>query len=137
MIRDIVHDILFLQRKAVPAVREDVAVALDLLDTLQAHEAHCVGLAANMIGVAKCIIAINDSGHKLAMLNPAIVKHSAQRYQTREGCLSLAGERETERYASIEVTYRDLGFKKHRQRFAGFTAEIIQHELDHCQGILI
>jgi len=137
MVKEIIHDEFFLQQKSAKAVKEDIAVAQDLLDTLAAHHEHCVGLAANMIGVAKCIIAVNTGAGNLVMLNPEIVKHSAKTYKTTEGCLSLSGERETERYETIEVKYRDMAFAKQRQKFSGFTAQIIQHEIDHCQGILI
>jgi peptide deformylase len=137
MVKEIIHDEFFLQQKSAKAVKEDIAVAQDLLDTLAAHHEHCVGLAANMIGVAKCIIAVNTGAGNLALLNPEIVKHSAKTYKTTEGCLSLTGERETERYETIEVKYRDMAFAKQRQKFSGFTAQIIQHEIDHCQGILI
>ena len=137
MVKEIIHDEFFLQQKSAKAVKEDIAVAQDLLDTLAAHREHCVGLAANMIGVAKCIIAVNTGAGNLALLNPEIAKHSAKTYKTKEGCLSLTGERETERYETIEVKYRDMAFAKQRQKFSGFTAQIIQHEIDHCQGILI
>ena len=137
MIREIIKDTLFLSQKSEPATRADLVIAQDLLDTLAAHADHCVGLAANMIGVKKCIIAVNAGPVALAMLNPVILKTSAKSYQTTEGCLSLTGERPTTRYASIEVIFRDLSFKKQKQKFTGFTAEILQHEIDHCQGILI
>ena len=137
MIKEIVRDEFFLKQKSVKATKEDIAVAQDLLDTLAAHRDGCVGLAANMIGVAKCVIAINLGDTDIAMLNPEIVKHSAKSYKTTEGCLSLAGERETERFETIEVKYRDMDFAKQRAKFSGFTAQIIQHEIDHCLGILI
>ena len=137
MIREIIKDTLFLGQKSEPSTREDIAIAQALLDTLAAHADHCVGLAANIIGVKKCIIAVNVGPVSIAMLNPVITKKSAKSYETTEGCLSLTGERPTTRYASIEVTFRDLSFKKQKQKFTGFTAEIIQHEIDHCQGILI
>ena len=109
----------------------------DLLDTLEAHADHCVGLAANMIGCSKNIIAIQAGPIRIAMLNPVILKHSAKSYTAEEGCLSLPGERTTARYSSIEVRYQDLKLRRQRQKFSGFTAQIIQHEIDHCQGILI
>jgi peptide deformylase len=114
----------------------DLAIAQDLLDTLAAHADHCVGLAANMIGVQKCIIAVNVGPTNIAMLNPEIVKRSGK-YMTQEGCLSLTGERTTVRYEKITVRYLDMQFKPHKQSFSGFTAQIIQHEIDHCQGIII
>ena len=119
------------------AAQEDLPIAQDLLDTLQAHSDHCVGLAANMIGINKCIIAIQAGPVPLAMLNPVILKKSAKSYEILESCLSLTGERNTTRYESIEVKYRDMSFKKQKQRFSGLVAEIIQHEIDHCNGILI
>ena len=117
--------------------RRSGPIAQDLLDTLRAHAGHCVGLAANMIGEPKAIIAIQAGPAALAMLNPVITKKSARTYQTAEGCLSLPGERPVTRYESIEVSWRDQQFRKQKQKFQGFTAEIIQHEIDHCQGILI
>ena len=137
MVREIVRDTFFLQKKSEPANKEDVAIASDLLDTLQAHSHHCVGLAANMIGESKRIIAVKADHACIAMLNPEIAKHSAKQYKATEGCLSLDGERETLRYDWVEVKYRDMDFKRARHRFSGFTAQIIQHELDHCNGILI
>jgi len=137
MIRDITRDTIFLQQKSVPAAKEDLPLVQDLLDTLQAHEDHCVGLAANMIGTAKAIIAVKAGPQSIVMLNPVITKKSAKTYTAREGCLSLPGERSTVRHESIEVKYRDARFKKQQQKFSGFTAQIIQHEIDHCNGILI
>lgn len=137
MIREIVRDPLFLSQPSAPAQREDIPIAMDLLDTLEAHADHCVGLAANMIGCSKNIIAIQAGPIRIAMLNPVILKHSAKSYTTEEGCLSLPGERTTARYPSIEVRYQDLKLHRQRQKFSGFTAQIIQHEIDHCQGILI
>lgn len=137
MVRDIVKDTIFLSQKSQPAVLADLPLAQDLLDTLAAHQEHCVGLAANMIGISKCIIAIQAGPLRLAMLNPVISKTSAKSYETDEGCLSLPGTRKALRYESIEVRYRDLAFKKQKQKFSGLTAEIIQHEIDHCKGILI
>ena len=136
MQKPIVKDEAFLAQKSQPATFMDINVAQDLLDTLAAHAEHCVGLAANMIGVQKRIIAVNIGPTNIAMLNPEIVKRSGK-YLTEEGCLSLAGERQTVRYEKITVTYLDMQFKPHKQSFSGFTAQIIQHELDHCHGILI
>ena len=137
MVRDIVKDESFLSQKSEKATTEDIGIASDLLDTLKAHAHHCVGLAANMIGERKRIIAVKDRETYLAMLNPEIVKKSAKQYKATEGCLSLDGERETVRYDWIEVKYRDMDFRKQKQKFSGFTAQIIQHEIDHCNGILI
>ena len=137
MVREIVRDVIFLGQKSEIAAKEDMAMANDLLDTLKAHTHHCVGMAANMIGEAKRIIAIKSGKAYLVMLNPEIVKKSARQYKTSEGCLSLDGERETIRYDWIEVRYRDMDFKKVRQKFSGFTAQIVQHEIDHLNGILI
>ena len=137
MVREIIRDIIFLQQKAVPAVKEDAAVAQDLKDTLEAHLDHYVGHAANMIGVNKAIIVFREGNHTVVMYNPEIVKHSPKAYDTEEGCLSLSGVRPCKRYETLEVTYRDAQFKKKKKTFQGFTAEIIQHELDHLQGILI
>ena len=137
MVKNIIKDTDFLQQVAEPATRKDKAVAEDLLDTLKANRAICVGLAANMIGVAKSIIAVQVGKQNVAMLNPQIVKHSAEYSEVMEGCLSLLGERPAKRYEWIEVEYKDIRFKPQKQRFSGFTAQIIQHEIDHCQGILI
>ena len=137
MVRDIVKDEVFLSVKSEAATRDDILIAVDLMDTLKAHAHHCVGLAANMIGVRKCIIAIRIEDICIAMLNPQIVKKSARTYKTTEGCLSLAGERETVRHEWIEVKYNGMEFEKQRQKFSGFAAQIIQHEIDHCNGILI
>ena len=137
MVKNIIKDTDFLQQVAEPATRKDKAVAEDLLDTLKANRAICVGLAANMIGVAKSIIAVQVGKQNVAMLNPQIVKHSEEYSEVMEGCLSLLGERPAKRYEWIEVEYKDIRFKPQKQRFSGFTAQIIQHEIDHCQGILI
>lgn len=137
MIRPIVKDILFLQRKAEKASRKDAADGRDLCDTLAAHSEDCVGLAANMIGSTKAIIAIKDGNKTILMYNPVIVKASSYTYETEEGCLSLSGRRPCKRYDWIEVRYEDVSFHKKKNRFQGFTAEIIQHEMDHLEGILI
>lgn len=136
MQKPIIHDEEFLAQKSEPATFMDIAVAQDLLDTLAAHAEYCVGLAANMIGVRKRIIAVNVGPMNIAMLNPEIVKRSGK-YMTEEGCLSLTGERQTVRYEKITVKYLDLQFKPHKESFSGFTAQIIQHEVDHCDGIII
>ena len=137
MVRPIVTDIFSLNRKALPATREDLSVAQDLLDTLRANLDRCVGMAANMIGVNKRIIVVAMGPFPVAMLNPRIVGHSQETYETEEGCLSLPGQRATTRYESIDVEFQDLQLKRQKQTFTGFTAQIIQHEIDHCEGILI
>lgn len=137
MVKEIMKDETFLSKKSEVATKEDIPVAVDLIDTLKAHAHHCVGLAANMIGEQKRIIAVKDGNTYFAMLNPEIVKKSAKTYKTSEGCLSLVGERETIRHDWIEVKCRDMDFRKQKQKFTGFTAQIIQHEIDHCEGILI
>ena len=136
MVREIMHDPVFLAVPSERATREDRQAALDLLDTLRANLDGCVGMAANMIGVRKRIIAVHTGISQMAMLNPKIVKKDGV-YETEEGCLSLAGVRKAKRYQSIEVEYQDLNMKKQRRSFSGFTAQIIQHEIDHCDGILI
>lgn len=136
MVRPIIRDVFFLAQKSEPATKDDVAVITDLLDTLKANEAHCVGMAANMIGVKKRIIVVNIGFMNLAMVNPEITKKSKP-YETEEGCLSLTGIRKTKRYEDIEVTYLDCNFKPQRGKFTGWTAQIIQHEIDHCNGVII
>ena len=136
MIREIMKDPVFLAQKSVPAVESDLSVAQDLLDTLEAHKEGCVGMAANMIGVAKRIIAFDCDGTYMVMLNPEIVKQ-AQPYETEEGCLSLPGIRKTKRWRSIKVRYQNTDFSVRFKTFIGWTAQIIQHEIDHCNGILI
>ncbi len=136
MIRPIMKDIFFLRQKAQPAAKEDMQVVQDLMDTLKANEAGCVGMAANMIGVNKRIIAVNMGFVNVAMLNPVIVKKSGA-YETEEGCLSLTGVRKTTRYENIEVEFQDISFHKQHQKYSGWTAQIIQHEIDHCDGIII
>lgn len=136
MIREIVRDEKFLAQKSAAASFMDMSVAQDLLDTLAAHSDRCVGLAANMIGVRKRTIAVNLGPVNVAMFNPVIVKKSGK-YMTEEGCLSLEGERMTARYQKIVVEYQDMNFKKQRQTFIDFPAQIIQHEIDHCEGIII
>ena len=136
MVRDIMKDPIFLGRKSLPATKEDIGVARDLLETLIAHSEGCVGMAANMIGVSKRIIAVNDEGSYLLMLNPVILKFSGP-YETEEGCLSLSGVRPTRRYKSIKVQYETVNFGKRIKTFTDYTAQIIQHEIDHSNGILI
>lgn len=137
MVRELVHDPILLSRVSESAVKEDWAIAQDLLETLISHEKECVGMAANMIGVYKRIIAFNDNGEYKIMLNPEIVKASGE-YETREGCLSLLGDpRPTKRYEKIKVQYQTMDMKVRLKTYTGFTAQIIQHEIDHCNGILI
>ena len=136
MIREICKDPIFLSRKAEPAALEDVELAGDLLDTLKAHKDGCVGMAANMIGVCKRIIAFENQGGYMVMFNPEILKKS-QPYEAEEGCLSLPGSRKTTRYQVIKVRWQNEKFQERIKTFSGFTAQIIQHEIDHCEGILI
>ena len=136
MIRPIMKDPLFLGRKATPATAEDAAVAQDLLDTLAAHKDGCVGMAANMIGVSKAIIAFDSEGSYMLMYNPVILKKSDP-FQTEEGCLSLPGTRPTKRWRSIKVQYQNEKFQTRIKTFTGWTALIIQHEIDHLNGVLI
>ena len=136
MVRPIMRDMFFLRQKSEPATKADLSVAQDLLDTLKANADRCVGMAANMIGVRKQIIVVNAGLSDLVMFNPVITKKSGL-FHTEEGCLSLNGVRPTDRYESIEVEYRDLNWTLKKQKFIGWTAQIIQHEVDHCSGILI
>ena len=137
MIRPIIHDTMLLMKKAEPAGEKDMQTAFDLRDTLLAHSADCAGLAANMIGVNKSIIAFFAEGVPVVMLNPEIIAHSEESFETEEGCLSLSGVRRTKRYKRITVEYQDMMMKKRRMTFIGFTAQVIQHETDHLKGILI
>ena len=136
MIREIMRDETFLSQNAEPAVLEDLPVAQDLLDTLTAHKDGCVGMVANMIGVCKRIIAFDNEGKYIVMLNPEIVKKSGL-YEAEEGCLSLTGTRKAKRWQSIKVQYQNEQFQTRFKTFTGWTAQIIQHEIDHCEGILI
>ena len=137
MVRELMHDPLFLGKKSEDATVADVSVAQDLLDTLAAHRDTCVGMAANMIGVTKRIIAFNDQGKLEIMFNPEIIKASGE-YETEEGCLSLlGGPRKTKRFQKIKVQYQTADFKVRLKTYEGWTAQIIQHEIDHCNGILI
>lgn len=136
MIKPIVKDVLFLGEKSEVATKEDMAVVDDLIDTLRANLDGCVGLAANMIGVKKRIIVFAVGSVIVPMINPVILKKEKS-YVTEESCLSLTGFRETTRYETIEVEYFDKSFKKQRGTFTGFVAQIIQHEVDHCNGIII
>ena len=136
MIREICRDETFLSQKAAPAAPDDLATAQDLLDTLTAHRDGCVGMAANMIGVCKRIIAFDNEGTYMVMFNPVIVRQSGP-YETQEGCLSLSGVRKTKRFQTIKVQWQNEQFQTRLKTFTGWTAEIIQHEIDHCEGILI
>ena len=136
MIRSIIRDEALLSRPSLPADSGDADVAQDLLDTLRAHAQECVGMAANMIGVSKRIIVFNDEGHLRVMFNPEIIRRSRP-YETEEGCLSLTGVRHTTRYLSIRVRFQDAALTEHTETFTGMTAQIIQHECDHLEGILI
>ena len=136
MIKPIVKDVLFLGEKSEPATKADLPVVEDLMDTLRANLDRCVGMAANMIGVKKCIIVFAIGDVIVPMLNPKIVKKE-KGYTTEESCLSLIGSRETTRYETIVVEYLDKDFQKQKGTFTGFVAQIIQHEIDHCNGIII
>lgn len=129
-------DPLFLAQKSVPATKNDLQVGQDLLDTLKAHRQECVGMAANMIGIKKNVIVVNMGLLDVVMFNPVILTKSGP-YQTEEGCLSLSGVRKTIRYQDIEVEYYDLSWEKQRKKLSGWIAQIVQHEIDHCHGILI
>ena len=136
MIREICKDEAFLAQKAEPAAADDLVVAQDLLDTLTAHKDGCVGMAANMIGVTKRIIAFDNEGAYMVMFNPVIVKQSGV-YEAEEGCLSLTGTRKAKRFQTIKVQWQNEKFQTRLKTFTGWTAEIIQHEIDHCEGIII
>lgn len=136
MIRPVVKDVLFLKQKSEPATKDDVAVIDDLVDTLRANLEYCVGMVANMIGVKKCILVFSVGDIIVPMVNPIILKKKDS-YEAEESCLSLTGFRKTMRYETIDVEYFDRNFKKHKQTFTGFTAQIIQHEVDHFEGIII
>ena len=137
MVRELMHDPIFLAQKSAPATADDLEVARDLLDTLTFHKEGCVGMAANMIGVCKRIIVFDNEGSYMTMLNPEIVKASGE-YETEEGCLSLLGSlRKTKRYQKIKVKYQNLQMQTRLKTFEGWTAQIIQHEIDHCNGVLI
>lgn len=137
MIKELMHDPEFLSQKSETATKEDLQAAENLLDTLTAHKDGCVGMAANMIGEKKRIICFDNNGEYMTMFNPVIVKKSDP-YETEEGCLSLQGyPRKTKRYKNIKVQYQTTEFQTRFKTFSGFTAQIIQHEIDHCDGILI
>lgn len=136
MVREIMKDEVFLAEASEKATAEDTEIARDLLETLEAHKAGCVGMAANMIGVRKRIIAFDNEGSYMVMFNPEIVKKSGA-YKTEEGCLSLTGTRKTRRWQSIKVQYQNEKMQIRLKTFTGWTAQIIQHEIDHCNGIII
>lgn len=136
MVKPITKDPIFLAQKSVPATILDLPVAQDLKDTLEAHREGCVGMAANMIGVNKRIIIFDDHGSATVMFNPELVKCSGA-YETEEGCLSLSGVRKTRRWRQIKVQYQNERFETRLKTYTGFTAQIIQHEIDHCNGVLI
>ena len=136
MIKKITRDPMFLAQKSMDATEADKLVITDLLDTLRANLDHCVGMAANMIGVSKNIIVVAAGPFQFAMINPVIAKKTGA-FQTEEGCLSLDGVRPCTRYKEIEVDYLDTNFKKQHGKYTGWTAQIIQHEIDHCNGIVI
>lgn len=137
MVKELIHDPIFLSGKSEPATKDDLQVAIDLLDTLIANKDNCVGMAANMIGVRKSIIVFDNEGTYMTMINPEIIKALGQ-YDAEEGCLSLLGEpRKCKRYKTIKVKWQTKDFKWRIKTFSGWTAQIIQHEVDHCNGILI
>ena len=136
MIQPIVRDVLFLSRKSEPAAQGDLSVGRDLLDTLAANRERCVGMAANMIGARKRVIAVSIGPADVVMYNPVVLRKDGP-YEAEESCLSLDGARRTTRYRDIEVEYTDAAWKRRRQRFSGWTAQIIQHEIDHLEGIII
>ena len=136
MERPIMKDPIFLAQKSEPATADDLETAQDLLDTLIVHREGCVGMAANMIGVCKRIIVFDNEGEYMTMFNPEIVKSSGA-YEAEEGCLSLPGTRKAKRYRSIKVRYQNEAMQVRLKTFTGWTAQIIQHELNHCEGILI
>lgn len=136
MIRPVCKDLLILGKKSEEATGEDMQTVVDLLDTLKANEDGCVGMAANMIGINKRIIAVNMGFINVAMINPVITKKTKP-YKTQEGCLSLVGLRDTTRYMDIEIEYFDTGWNKKKEKYTGWIAQIIQHECDHLEGIII
>ena len=137
MIKELIHDPILLARKSEKATKEDLQVAQDLLDTLVAHKDGCVGMAANMIGVSKRIIAFDNDGTYMVMFNPEIIKKS-EPYDAQEGCLSLlGGPRACKRYKTIKVQWQTAEFQTRIKTFTGFPAQIIQHEVDHCDGVLV
>ena len=136
MIQPIMKDVLFLGQKSEKATEQDRQICMDLRDTLAAHKDHCVGMAANMIGQKKRVIIVSLGFVDMVMINPEIIQKS-QPYETEEGCLSLQGVRKTTRYRKIKVRYQDESFTEHTQEYEGHVAQIIQHECDHLEGIII
>ncbi len=136
MIRNIVRDAFFLQMPSSSAGKEDLPAVYDLIDTFRENRNRCVGMAANMIGIRKNIIIFLDGKKEVIMINPKLLSGNGK-YEIEEGCLSLTGKRKTERFEEIVVEYENLDFQKHRKKYSSYTAQIIQHELDHCRGILI
>lgn len=137
MIKEIVKDQMFLSCRSLDATKEDLLIVQDLLDTIQYHDKHCVGMAANMIGYLKRIMVVNDEGKYIVIIDPVILKRSFQKYEAEEGCLCLTGVRKTTRYEKIKLEYYNEKFQKRIKTFQGFTAQIIQHEMDHFEGIII
>lgn len=136
MVRDICRDEAFLALKSEPATPEDLQLGADLLETLERHRDTCVGMAANMIGVNRRVIAFDNGGELMLMFNPEIIKRSGP-YEAEEGCLSLEGTRRVRRWRSVKVRWQNERFQERIKTFTGWTAEIIQHETDHCEGIII
>ena len=137
MVKELIHDPIFLGIRSEPATREDLQTARDLLDTLTEHRDECVGMAANMIGVCRRIIVFDNEGAYMTMFNPEIIKRDCA-YETEEGCLSLlGGSRRCTRFKTVKVRWQTADFQTRVKNFSGFTAQIIQHEIDHCDGILI
>ena len=136
MVKPIMRDLFFLRQKAEKATKGDFPVAIDLLDTLKAHEDGCVGMAANMIGIKKRVIIVNIGLVDVVMFNPVMLRKDTP-YETEEGCLSLTGVRKTTRYENIEVEYYDMDWKKQKMKLSGWPAQVCQHEMDHLEGILI
>ena len=137
MVREIVKDIIFLKQKSSRATEADICIAEDLLETLKANADRCVGMAANMIGESKTIAAVLAGKDYLVLINPVITEKSGREYETEEGCLSLTGKRSVKRYSVVTVEYYDMKFKKKKRTFRNFDAQIVQHELDHFEGIII
>ena len=136
MVKPIIKDVMFLGQKSEPATADDRQIITDLQDTLKAHRDGCVGMAANMVGYKKRIIIVSMGFADLVMQNP-VIKATSGKYEAEESCLSLTGRRKTERYQNIEVEYFDISFNKQKQKFSGYAAQIIQHEMDHLEGIII
>ena len=137
MVRDIVTDVIFLKQKSTAADENDLSIAQDLLETLKANADRCVGMAANMIGESKTIAAVLAGKEYLVLINPVITEKSVKVYETEEGCLSLTGKRHVKRHSIVTVEFYDMKFKKKKRTFRNFDAQIVQHEIDHFDGILI